>query len=97
VWWARIRRCCGLGSGSTRHVSRHFVAGLLGGRSTNSPRTSAETPLAEIVAAFNAYQPEVVLGYPSLIALVAREQLGGRLRIARIVAYAGEVLTADVA
>jgi phenylacetate-coenzyme A ligase PaaK-like adenylate-forming protein len=39
----------------------------------------------------------VIPGYPSLIALVAHEQLAGRLHIApRIVAYAGEVLTTDM-
>jgi phenylacetate-coenzyme A ligase PaaK-like adenylate-forming protein len=90
-------RIAGLGAGSGRHISRHLVAGLLAGQTANPPRTSVATPMTEVVEAFNAYQPEVIPGYPSLLALVAQEQLAGRLRIApRIVAYAGEVLTPDM-
>ncbi|MGE3289189.1 MAG: phenylacetate--CoA ligase family protein [Pseudonocardia sp.] len=90
-------RIGGLGSGSGRHISRHLVAGLQGGAPASAPRTSVHMPVPEIVSAFNAYQPEVIPGYPSLVALVAQEQLAGRLHIApRIVAYAGEVLSADM-
>ena len=90
-------RLLGLGSPSPLHISRHLVAGLLAGRPSAAPRTSAETPLPEIVAACNAFQPQALVGYPSVHALLAQEQLAGRLRIApSVVAYAGEVLTPDM-
>ena len=56
------------------------------------------TPLDEMVAALDAYQPEVIGGYPSVIALLAEEQLRGRLAIApRVVLTSSEVLTDDAA
>ena len=52
------------------------------------------TPLDELVAALNDYRPEAVVGYASIAALLAHEQLEGRLRIApRVVAVSSEVLT----
>jgi phenylacetate-coenzyme A ligase PaaK-like adenylate-forming protein len=49
------------------------------------------------VAALNAERPDVLMGYASLIGLLADEQLSGRLKIApRVVACASEPLTADV-
>jgi phenylacetate-CoA ligase len=90
-------RMAGLGSPSGMHISRHLVAGLLAGQAAAGPRTSAATPIPEVVEAFNAYRPDAVLGYTSLLALVADEQLAGRLHIApRVVAYAGEVLTSEM-
>jgi phenylacetate-coenzyme A ligase PaaK-like adenylate-forming protein len=90
-------RIGGLGAASGRHISRHLVAGLVAGRPTTAPPTSVATPLSEIVTAFNAYQPEVIPGYPSLQALLAQEQLAGRLHITpRVIPYAGEVLTPDM-
>ncbi len=90
-------RIGGLGSPSGMHISSHLVAGLLGERPSTAPRTSAALPLPQIVATYNAYRPEVLVGYPSMHALLAQEQLAGRLRIApSIVAYAGEVLTPDM-
>jgi phenylacetate-coenzyme A ligase PaaK-like adenylate-forming protein len=56
------------------------------------------TPLDEMVAALNDYEPDALGGYPSVIALLAQEQLEGRLQIApRIVLTTSEVLTADAA
>jgi len=90
-------RLLGLGSPSPLHISRHLVAGLLAGRPSAAPRTSAETPLPEIVAACNAFQPQALVGYPSVHALLAQEQLAARLRIApSVIAYAGEVLAPDM-
>jgi phenylacetate-coenzyme A ligase PaaK-like adenylate-forming protein len=90
-------RIAGLGSSSGMHISRHLVAGLLGDRPSAAPSTSAALPLPQIVAAYNAYRPEVLVGYPSMHALLAHEQLAGRLEIApSIIAYAGEVLTPDM-
>ena len=90
-------RIAGLGSSSGMHISRHLVAGLLGDRPSTAPPTSAALPLPQIVAAYNACRPEVLVGYPSMHALLAHEQLAGRLEITpSIIAYAGEVLTPDM-
>jgi phenylacetate-coenzyme A ligase PaaK-like adenylate-forming protein len=37
--------------------------------------------MPEMVAALNTYQPDVLLGYPSVAAMLAAEQMAGRLRI----------------
>jgi len=42
----------------------------------------AGAPLGDIVAALNAHRPERLTGYPSMVSLLALEQLEGRLRIA---------------
>lgn len=90
-------RLAGLGSPSGMHISRHLLTGVLEGRPSTAPRTSAATPLPELVAALNAYRPDVIPGYPSMHALLAQEQLAGRLHIApKVVPYAGEVLTPDM-
>ena len=90
-------RMAGLGSPSGMHISRHLVAGLLAGQAATGPRTSAATPMPELVDVFNAYRPEVLVGYASVLAVLADEQLAGRLRMApRVVAYAGEVLTGEM-
>jgi len=61
------------------------------------PSLSALTPLPEMVAALNDFQPAVLFGYPSVVALLAAEQLAGRLRIEpRIMALGSEPLTAEV-
>lgn len=41
----------------------------------------AETPLPELVRQLNAFDPAVLVGYTSLVALLAAEQEAGRLRI----------------
>jgi phenylacetate-coenzyme A ligase PaaK-like adenylate-forming protein len=45
-------------------------------------RFPATLPLEPLCAQLTAYQPEHVLGYPSMLALLAEEQTAGRLRIA---------------
>jgi phenylacetate-CoA ligase len=55
---------------------------------------SVTTPIDELSAALEAYQPEVIGGYPSVISLLAEEQHRGRLAIApRVVLTTSEVLT----
>ncbi|MQA14959.1 MAG: hypothetical protein GEV09_12520 [Pseudonocardiaceae bacterium] len=81
---------------SPLHISRHLAAGLTAGRD-GLPRLSLTTPMAEIVAALDAYQPEAVPSNASMLALLAEEQLAGRLHISpRIVAATSEVLTGDM-
>jgi phenylacetate-CoA ligase len=90
-------RIAGIGAPSAIHLSRQVIAAIMVGR-TGSPRISVTTPLDELVAALDEYQPEVLVGYPSVVALLAEEQLQGRLSIRpRVVLTTSEVLTDDAA
>ena len=90
-------RIVGIAAPSALHLSQQIVAAIQAGR-TGSPSIAVTTPLDEAVAALDAYQPEVLVGYPSMITLLAEEQLGGRLAIApRVVLTTSEVLTDDAA
>lgn len=90
-------RFVGVGAPSALHLSQQMIAALQAGRS-EAPRVSVTTPLDEMVAALNEYQPDVIGGYPSVMALLAEEQLEGQLRISpRIVLTTSEVLTEDAA
>jgi phenylacetate-coenzyme A ligase PaaK-like adenylate-forming protein len=61
-------------------------------------RFSAAAPLGELCAALDAYRPTFILGYPSMLALLAEEQLAGRLHIApRAVTTSSEVCTEPMA
>lgn len=44
-----------------------------------------EQPLTELVAALNAFQPVILSGYPSALAILAAEQRAGRLRVHPVV------------
>ena len=56
----------------------------------------AHAPLAEIVAQLNAFQPDILAPYASIGALLAGEQLAGRLRIApTLVVLSAEGLRED--
>jgi len=90
-------RLVGIGAPSALHISRHLVAGLLAGRPSQAPRLSVTTPIPQLVQALNAFQPEAFPTNASIAALLAEEQLAGRLAIApRIVACTSEVLTEDM-
>lgn len=59
-------------------------------------RVPASTPLPELVRALERFRPDVVTGYPSAIALLAVEQLEGRLRIApRVISTTSELCTPE--
>ena len=61
-------------------------------------RLSAAQPIAAQVAALDRHQPQVLSGYPSALAMLAAEQLDGRLRIApEVVCTTSEVRTAEMA
>ncbi len=90
-------RIVGVGAPSALHLSQQVIAAMQAGRS-GAPRISVMTPLHEMIPALEAYQPEVIGGYPSVISLLAEEQLRGRLAIApRVVLTTSEVLTDDAA
>ncbi len=57
-------------------------------------RLSATRPIEELVSVLNQQQPDALTGYPSVLDLLAVEQLEGRLRIApSIVSSTSEVRT----
>jgi putative adenylate-forming enzyme len=90
-------RFAGIGSPSPLHISNQLYAVLLAGRPVATPRLAVTTPLHEMVATLNAYQPQALTAYHSVAAQLADEQLDGRLRIApAVVATSSEVLTAEM-
>jgi phenylacetate-coenzyme A ligase PaaK-like adenylate-forming protein len=90
-------RIVGIGAPNALHLSQQVIAAMQTGRS-GAPRLSVTTRLDESVAALDRYRPEVIGGYPSVLALLAEEQLQGRLAIApRVVLSSSEVLTEDAA
>ena len=90
-------RIVGIGAPSALHLSQQVIAAMQAGR-RGAPSVSVTTPLDEMTDALERYQPEVIGGYPSVIALLAEEQLRGRLAIApRVVLTTSEVLTDDAA
>ena len=90
-------RLAGIGSPSPLHISNQVYAVLLAGQASAAPRLAVTTPLPEMVAALNAFQPEALTAYPSVAAALAEEQLHGRLQIApTLVATSSEVQTADM-
>ncbi len=89
-------RSIGIGAPSPIHVSNRLYAEL-GARRPDAPRLAVTMPLAEVVAAFNAYQPEVLSTYPSFLRRLAEEQREGRLHIApRLIRSVAETLSPDV-
>jgi phenylacetate-CoA ligase len=74
--------------------SSGFGAAVASGPPVRLIPAPATLPLAEIVDRLNAAQPPALLGYPSKLAELAREQLGERLRIGpRSVTSVAELLT----
>ena len=90
-------RIVGVGAPSSLHLSQQVIAAMQAGRS-GAPSVSVTTPVDEMVAALNAYRPEVIAGYASMMGVLAEEQLQGRLAISpRVVLTTSEVLTDDAA
>jgi phenylacetate-coenzyme A ligase PaaK-like adenylate-forming protein len=86
-------RFVGLGSPSPVHVTRQVMIPP----GVPMPPISAATPIAELVAALNTQQPEVLLGAVGVWRALADEQIAGRLRIApRATLFSSEPVTADV-
>jgi phenylacetate-CoA ligase len=60
-------------------------------------RLDARAPLDELRAAIDRFQPDALIGYPSVLALLALEQLEGRLDVApRTVSTTSEVRTPEM-
>jgi phenylacetate-coenzyme A ligase PaaK-like adenylate-forming protein len=89
-------RVCAIGSPSPVHMSRQIFRGLR--PSAPLPPVSVVAPIEEIAAFVQAQQPDALIGYPTVYAALAEEQLRGRLDIApRAVAVGSEVLTEEAA
>jgi len=86
----------GIGAPTPLHITNRAFAELQAGHS-DAPRLSVLTPLPELVAKLNDYQPEIIVTYPSFARRLAEEQEAGRLRIRPDrIASTAEVLTKDV-
>jgi phenylacetate-coenzyme A ligase PaaK-like adenylate-forming protein len=89
-------RVVGIGAPGGVHMSKRIYARFQATRG-DAPELSALTPVPEMVAALNAYRPDALVGYCSVGALLAAEQLAGRLDIApRTVAFGSEPLTGEM-
>jgi len=89
-------RMSALGADSPVHVSARLTAssdvGLF-----RFQRLAVTTPLRELARALDRFQPEVLLSYPSVAALLALEQIEGRLDIhPRIVSTHSELMTGEM-
>lgn len=90
-------RAAAIGAPSPIHLSRQMFAEVAGGGPGGAPELYVTTPMPELVARLNAYRPDAISTYASIAALLAEEQLAGRLHIAPTVVAAGaEVLTEDM-
>ena len=60
-------------------------------------RLDATDPLADTVAALNSFQPQALVGYASMLQMLANEQRAGRLAITPLAVFsASEVLTPEI-
>lgn len=73
-----------------------IVGATVASRFVPTLRLDATTPLDKIVAALNDFRPDSLVGYASVLRVLAGEQSAGRLQVSpRAVMSASEVLTAD--
>jgi phenylacetate-coenzyme A ligase PaaK-like adenylate-forming protein len=92
----RRRRMAQVAAPDAKHMTSRAAASINVGL-FRSLRLSATQPIAALVAALNRHQPEVLTGYPSVVALLAVEQREGRLRIApAVVCTTSEVRTPEM-
>lgn len=65
-------RLVAIGAPGDVHITRQLFAAFQGGRN-DVPGLSAVTPVAEMTKALEVYRPEVVIGYASVLAMLAQE------------------------
>jgi len=93
---ASLRNRLRLASCGSRHPSHQSS---IVGATAQSPlmpmiRFDASDPLHEVVPALNRYRPDILIGYPSVLCVLADEQQAGRLAIRpRAILPSAEVLT----
>jgi phenylacetate-coenzyme A ligase PaaK-like adenylate-forming protein len=90
-------RVVGIGAPTPLHVTQKLFTAF-GAYGNGRPTLTANTPLPEIVATLNRDRPDAIITGAGMAALLAEEQLEGRLSIEpSAVLLAGEVLAEDVA
>ena len=73
-----------------------IVGATVASRFIPTLRLDAIQPIDEVVAALNEFRPDSLVGYASILRILAEEQSAGRLHLApRAVMSASEVLTPD--
>lgn len=95
--WPKRIRICSIGADNPMHVTQRIPesadVGLF-----KVLHLLATDPLPRLVEALNRFRPQVILPYPSVAALLADEQIAGRLDIQpEVVATHSELLTDDMA
>lgn len=86
-------RLATIAAGDGKHMTFRGGASMAVGV-YRSQRFAASAPLEQLSADLQAYRPDFILGYPSILALLADEQRKGALRIApRAVVTSSEVCT----
>ncbi|MEW6349071.1 MAG: hypothetical protein AB1646_08405 [Thermodesulfobacteriota bacterium] len=85
-----------IGADSPMHVSQRMAESTDLGH-TKVQRLNATSRISDLVDALNAFQPEVLLTYPSIASLLAIEQMEGRLSIhPQVVETGAEVRTTEM-
>jgi phenylacetate-CoA ligase len=88
-------RIAPIGAPSPYHLSAQLFRALSDERPA-PPRVSVLTPMPELVTALEEFQPDALIGYPTVMGDLAREQLEGRLRILpAALVVGGELLTPE--
>ena len=73
-----------------------IVGATVASRLIPTLRLDAKQPIDQSVAALNAFRPDSLVGYASILRVLAEEQASGRLRVRpRAIMSASEVLTGD--
>lgn len=84
-----------IAAGKTTHMS--YALAQTFGKGQGSVSVPATLPVGEIVARLNDLQPVMLQGYPSMIAVLAREAQAGRLHLApRLVSVSSEPLLPEM-
>jgi phenylacetate-coenzyme A ligase PaaK-like adenylate-forming protein len=92
----RRTRIATLGAPDAKHMTFRGASSMDVGLFA-SLRLPATTPLAEMVAQLQAFRPDLLFGYPSVITLVAAAQQAGELDIApRVVCTTSELRTPEM-
>ena len=93
----RRTKIAAIGGGAPTHMTQR-VAATVGLGVHDVLRLAATTPVPDLVAALNEFQPDFLHAYPSVACLLAGEQLDGRLRISPGgVSTSSELRTAETA
>jgi phenylacetate-CoA ligase len=83
-------------SSTTPTQQSSIVGATVASRFVPTLRLEATSPIDETVQRLNAFRPDSLVGYASILRILAEEQLAGRLAVApQVVMSASEVLTGE--